>query len=113
MYYDRDIYYAEIIRTKNRKEMYKYKLIKGIVNDLDNYLKENKINSINDEAILLSLIISSNRKHISVLRPYFKIIGYNPRYYKDIDTIDIEKWLSKYNWHHQLYLDDNYNLIYC
>lgn len=107
---NRDLNYAKIVRSRNRRKMYKYKLIRSIVRDLDEYLTSNKLTSIDNESTLLSTINVSYRKHSSTLTRYFKVIGYNANI--TIDTSDIEDWTFKYKWPHKLYLDDNDKLTY-
>ena len=107
---NRDLNYAKIVRSRDRGKMYKYKLIRSIVRDLDEYLKKNKLTSIDNESTLLSTINLSYRKHSLNLTRYFKVSGYNVNV--TIDTSDIEDWTIKYNHHHKLYLDDNDKLIY-
>jgi len=93
---NRDLHYAKIVRSRDRKKMYKYKLIKSIVMDLDDYLKDNKLTLIDDESSLLITINLSHRKHSARLTRYFKVIGSNVDI--TIDTSDIEDWTFKYNW---------------
>jgi hypothetical protein len=107
---NRDLNYAKIVRSRDRGKMYKYKLIRSIVRDLDEYLKENNITIIDNESTLLSIINLSYRKHSLNLTRYFKVIGYNANV--TIDTSDIEDWTFKYKWHHKLYLDDKDKLTY-
>ena len=107
---NRDLNYAKIVRSRDRGKMYKYRLIRSIIMDLDEYIKENKLTSIDNESTLLSTINLSYRQHSLMLTGYFKVTGYNINI--TINTSDIEDWTYKYKWHHKLYVDDDDKLIY-
>src|SRR3972149_7699982 len=98
----RDMNYVKIIRTRNRGKMYKYRLIKSIILDLDEYILQN--NTVN-EYMLMGTIERLYMKHSGNLIRYFNLFG-RP-FIKTISVTDIENWTYKYNWPRKLDYDDS------
>ena len=99
---DRDLDYVQIIRTRDREKMYKYKLIKKIVEDLDSYLDENKIDN---ETMLLRHIDYLFDKHNPELIRYFNLFG-GKKFNSQINIYDIEDWTFYYKRKNRLYNDN-------
>lgn len=107
---EKDWNYYWIVKKGNRSKMYKYKLIRSIIEDLDKYLEENEIDIIEDENELLRMINWSCHKHSEVLIKYFSVFS-PPGFYKDISISDIEDWTRIYKKKNKLYYE-NENWIY-
>ena len=102
---NRDWDYYHIIQSKDRGEMYKYKLIMAIVKDLDEYLEETNLDIIDNETILLRKIDHLYNKHSPNLIKYFTLFG--GKFSSKMSINDIEEWTNKYKKKNRLFYKNN------
>jgi len=101
----KDEHYAKIILSKDRNRMYKYKLIKSIVNYLDNYMDEQDIDRLENESLLFGMIDGYAVRNSPNLIRYFTLFGvFTPT---NISILDIQDWTFKYKKINKLYYDEN------
>jgi len=105
---NRDWNYVRLIKKRDKSAMFKYKLIKSILEDLDAYMERQGLESIDNESTLLFLIKSYCGKRVGPLVRYFILFG--TPFKKTITMGDISNWTFNYRWHRKLFYDEH--LIY-
>ena len=109
-YLDRDLNYIKIIRKRDRTAMYKYKLIRSIIEDLDEYLNEHDLDNFVYKPTLRHIINGSHKRRSVELIKYFTLFG--TPFKKRVSINDIINWCHKYKSKHRLYYDEDGKLSY-